>query len=176
MVNFTFVLSNSNDVLIESQLELKVDSQKVWNLLSSVGHLEIVHPFCQHHSSKKWKGLGDQDLFVFYNEKAFQRTVVDWKEGVSFTLDLKDETDYEQIVTFKVEKSNRIGNSFISIIFRTNSYAGIIDNWDTYCEDKLVPDQQFYFGSLLKGFKHYLETGQKVKRNLFGKHPVYSPD
>jgi len=65
----------------------------------------------------------------------------------------------------------------MSINFMTDSFSLIPDvSWEDYCEKTLIPDNQFYFGSVLKGFKYFLETGREVERNKFGSHHICSPD
>ena len=40
---------------------------------------------------------------------------------------------------------------------------------------RLSPLLSGYLESVLKGLEYYITTGQKVKRNQFGAHPLFSP-
>jgi len=172
---FNFDLSNPLWVTLNTSLKINASRKDVWKVMATTGHLEKVHPFCKLHTSKKFQGVGDQDFFVFYNNKEFNRIVIDWKDGESFTLDLFDETNYKQIVIFKVVEDVS-GKSLMSIRFETNSFKDVPESkWDENYIKKVISNHKHYFSSVLRGFNHFITTGEVVKRNQFGIHQEYSP-
>ena len=74
---------------IESKIELKRSQKKVWELISTPGILESVHPFCKENKVLLWKENNEKkDLLVYLNDLEYYREFKKWDAQTDFNLTL----------------------------------------------------------------------------------------
>ena len=120
-------------------------------------------------------GIGSKGLLIYSSGFRYNRKVIHWGEGVGFDLKVtgngkkecasywritpKDDTNCTLPITGEVK--------FIKKLPFPIPWALL--------EFKMKPVFKLYLELILKGFAFYTETGEQVKPNQFGPHPMFSP-
>ena len=74
--NEDYIWEINRTVLINSHIS------KVWDIISSEGHLEKFHPFCKKNQIKVWNNDSHADSIVYYNNRILYRNFYNWFEGL----------------------------------------------------------------------------------------------
>lgn len=80
MENMKYLKPCSDSIVI------KPDSQRVWNVISKQGNLELCHPFCKSNPIEKWAGDKSIDYVNYYNGVKYQRIFTNWIDGQGYDL------------------------------------------------------------------------------------------
>lgn len=159
---------------IKGTVPINCSSKKIWNTLTQPGHLEKIHPFCEHHERIAYNGIGDKDSGRFASGKEVVREIVAWETGKSYTVLLKDLKKKETNITFSIEEMDTEKVNF-SVHIQTKSFKNIPRIiWPWFAKRKILPVFKNYLHSLLNGTKYHLETGNNVSPNQFGPLKGYS--
>ena len=74
---------------IESKIKLKRSQKEVWELISTPGILESVHPFCKENKVLLWKENNEKkDLLVYLNGLEYYREFKKWDAPYGFELNI----------------------------------------------------------------------------------------
>lgn len=156
-------------------IRINCSQEKLWEILRTPEHLKLTHPYCKDHVAKEWGVLGAQDKLVFNNDNFINRTVIHMDKHF-FILSLVQNEKKENDIKVKFEAHEINDNqSELYMTVSVDSFKKIPRPiWWIYARYKLVPSYDLYISSVIKGYKHYLETGEVVTKNQFGYHPSYS--
>ena len=55
--------------------------EKVWEIISKAGNLELCHPFCSKNPVQVWPGKNSRDEVHYLNGLIFERRFISWEEG-----------------------------------------------------------------------------------------------
>ena len=159
---------------IESKIELKRSQKKVWELISTPGILESVHPFCKKNKVLLWKENNEkQDLLVYLNGLEYYREFKKWDAPNGFELNIGKKDGKKSKVVWQIKKCG--GNSELKITvfpYRSSKIPKIFYFWVHYFYIK--PKLKNYLSSVLNGINWYLDNKIKVKKNQFGPHPWFT--
>ena len=144
-------------------------ADRVWQAISEPGNLENFHPFCERNPVEVWPGEGSRDKIYYYNGLVLEREFVSWMDGQGYDLMASAESGMQFKVAWRIiPVEDEISELEITI-------QQVIQGQP----DKKV--MQFnrllakYLQQVLQGFEFYMRTGERVVRNQFGAHHLFSP-
>jgi len=159
---------------VSSIIKIDNSQSELWNLITSPGHLNLVHPFCMDNKAINW---GDnekkKDYLIYLNGIKYYREFFKWEEEKGYELWIGKKNGKKSLVKWdilnnfnelKLEitvypyKSSKIWNSIYFLIF----YIYI------------KPMLKSYLNSVLKGIKWYIEKKVPVSKNQFGRHSWFT--
>ena len=139
-------------------------------MMARPGYLEDSHPFCRRNTVRRWPGVGSWDTVHYYNGKSLHRDFVSWVEGSGYTVNVRrDDNTLVAVVEFGV--TPQLGGSACTMFtaVRLPSRGRLVDLASMVLwKVKIESEVRFYFTAVLKGFEHFLTTGNPVRREQFG--------
>lgn len=146
----------------------------VWQAISEPGNLKDCHPFCKETEVECWPGLGSRDSITYYSGIHYQRNFVYWHEGTGYDIELGDPPDQTARVLWRIEPTS-LETSQISIeVFPLLKRDLPADKKQKYLERLFGDVLQHYLECVVKGVRHFAETGTPVSKDQFGKNALYS--
>ena len=142
---------------------------RVWQVISEPGNLVYFHPFCESNPVEVWPGVGSSDKVCYYNGLVLERDFTNWIEGSGYDLMASAEEGLQFKVTWRITGVNG-EKSALNITIQ-----------QVIGQDSEKKVNQFnrmlakYLGQVLQGFEFYMRTGERVTRNQFGSHRLFSP-
>jgi len=129
----------------------------------------------EKHISESWNGVGSKDHLTYYSGFEFDREVVKWIEGTGYDLKVTENGRRENTAIWRItpiddQKCRLRITGRVEYIKRFPFPI----RW-ALLKFKMKPVFSQYLFQILEGFAYYAETGQQVKRNQFGSHPIMSP-
>ena len=125
---------------IQRNISINRTADKVWQLLSKPGHLELFHPFCKKNEPIVWK-----EFELKIGKKDAKKSIVKW------ILNSNNKTTHLSIVVTPYT-SSKIPRVLYPIMF----YFII------------KPKLKDYLDNVLMGCKYHLEENANIKFNQFG--------
>ena len=155
---------------VEAEKKIKTSRLKLLQAIREPSNLENFHPFCKENKVDKWPGKGSVDYVKYLNGVKYRRDFIKWDE-TGYVLDIGVKRRLAQ-VEWLVEGNSEQSSLKITIKPELPYRNGIIKwfAWNLYIKYRL----QSYINNVVKGFEQYLDTGIRVPKNNFGKHPWYS--
>lgn len=154
--------------------EINASAEKVWQLISTPGHLLMCHPFCESNEVEHWPGVGARDRIVYFSGLELHREFTHWDEGSGYQLEIGPPGSRTARVVWVLKELDGDHCALsISVIPYLNSE---MSEPKKRAYERLVFGQSIerYLQSVVQGIEHCVTTGEKVRPNQFGKHPVYS--
>lgn len=153
---------------------IKTDSQRVWNVISKQGNLELCHPFCKSNPIEKWAGDKSIDYVNYYNGVKYQRIFTNWIDGQGYDLLIGRKNGEKSKVIWRINQLDDKSCELKITIYPHDiiKYSNIIKFLINSLYVK--PMLRKYLSSVLKGFQYFIETGKPVKKNQFGTHKWFS--
>lgn len=168
MDNMKYLKPSSSSIII------KTESQRVWNVISKQGNLELCHPFCKSNPVEKWAGDESIDYVNYYNGVTYQRIFTNWIDGQGYDLLIGKKNGEKSKVIWRI---NQLDNN--SCELKITIYPQ-----DTIKHSKIIkpiinslyvrPMLRKYLSAVLKGFQFYIIQGKPVQKNQFGTHKWFS--
>lgn len=153
---------------------IKAPSMTIWKAISQPGHLKLFHPFCQANEVYQWPGIGAQDSITYHSGLHFQRDFINWIEGIGYDLEIGPPPEKTARVVWRIKPLNK-DCSEVMIEVTPYLQADLPESrklaYQRRAFGKIV---ELYLDSVLKGIDHFVTSGQVVRKNQFGTHPVYS--
>ncbi len=152
---------------------------KVWDAISAPGYLEHCHPFCRRNTVGHWPGKNSNDAIEYYNGLILRRKFTYWSENSGYELDIgKNPKRPVAHVKWQIVKLDE--NSNLLSITLTPNVANLLKSYPkifhgTIYRFKMRSQLADYLQSVLRGCAFYIETGNSVRKNQFGNHPLFSP-
>lgn len=153
---------------------IKASGESAWNYLIRPGYLKQCHPFCASTEVESWPGVGSRDSITYYSGRRYQRNFVGWHEGVGYDIELGDRPNATARVEWRIvpegDESCRFSVEVIPLLPDDMAEA----RKAAILEKEFGADLQHYLDCVVKGIKHWVETGEPVTENQFGWNPLYS--
>ena len=75
-------------MILPVSYEIKINSskEKLWDLISSPGHLNLFHPFCKKNKAINWNKNGKKDILIYLNGLKYIREFYKWDEDYGYSL------------------------------------------------------------------------------------------
>lgn len=160
---------------IEARTDINADAADVWAAISEVGNLTNVHPFCESNPVERWPGPNGRDHVRYYSGVHYQRDVLDWREGEGYDLAVGPPTGQIAFARWSIEANGlgrcRFGIEVTSFV-KSDVGAEVQARYEKEVINEAIPP---YLDGVVRGVRHFVETGQPVVRNQFGAHKIYSP-
>jgi hypothetical protein len=146
-----------------------VSRERVWEVISSPGNLVDYHPFCQENPVEIWPGVGSRDKVVYYNGLVLVRYFIDWIDGIGYDLIASADEGLQFKVSWRISTDGD-QNSILNLTIRQH-----IEHSSEKRTRQFSRLLAKYLKQVGKGFEYYLSTGERVTRNQFGSHRLFSP-
>lgn len=154
---------------ISHAVKIPASAKRVWQVISMPGNLEYFHPFCERNPVDIWPGTGSRDRIYYYNGLILTREIDRWIDGEGYDLIASAEDVLNFRVYWRIHEE-KAGRSSLEITIR--QILEQIDERKTKQFSRLLAK---YLQQVGKGFEYYINTGEKVTRNQFGSHRLFSP-
>ncbi len=168
MYNEKFLKPVSKSILIN------VHPQRVWEVISKPGNLELCHPFCNSNPVEKWPGNKSIDYVNYYNGLKYQRVFTDWIDGLGYDLLIGRKNGRKSKVMWRINKSDDSSSEL-----KITIYPHDINKYPNFVKPHIQifyirPMLCKYLTSVLKGFQEYIMQGKPIQKNQFGTHRWFS--
>lgn len=165
------------DYTISVSCIIKLPKQTILEQISTPGIVSHYHPFCKDNPVENWNTVDRLDKIVYESGIIYHRQFNEWYEGIGYDLTIiengipladvywrineVENSSNELRITLKLGVNEILPN--VPKIFRWIPYY-IFIRWQ----------MKSYLTHVVTGFKHYITTGEKVTKNQFGRHRLYS--
>ncbi|MEE9190981.1 MAG: hypothetical protein V3U16_09450 [Candidatus Neomarinimicrobiota bacterium] len=168
MKNDKYLKSVSKKIIINER------HQRVWEVISKPGNLEICHPFCEYNPVEKWPSNKSIDYVKYYNGLEYQRIFTDWIDGQGYDLLIGRKNGGKSKVTWRINKLDESSCELKITIFPHD-----ILKYPSFAKPLIFslyarPMIRKYLTSVLKGFQFYIMQGKPIQKNQFGTHRWFS--
>ena len=166
-----------SDFEVTVSVNISAHKRDTWQVISRPGNLEYCHPFCEKNSVIRWGDENSKDTIKYYNGICFTRLFVNWNENNGYNLLIKNGDETYAKVSWSVKSLSELNSELtICVSLFTDIILGRYPNFirKTICKMLLIPKLNDYLKSVTSGFKYYLETGKKVRKNQFGYNFIFS--
>lgn len=155
------------------EIKLNFSKEKIWDLISSPRHLELVHPFCKSNKIIRWDDKGHKDILLYNNNRTYIRNFYEWKINEGYKLMIGEKGKDKSRVIWEIKEDNQTSTLKISV------YPYIFSNKPAviylfYYIFFINPSLRSYLHNVLKGIDWYLNNNTPVKKNQFGIHKWFS--
>jgi len=159
---------------IASERMIEAPAQKVWDVISTPGNLELCHPFCASNPVQVWPGPGSRDEVHYLSGWVYERRFLRWHEGTGYDLEIGRRGGGISSVSWRITPVDED-----SCVLGITVYPHILQNRPTVVRWipfvlRLRPMLKKYLESVVSGFEWYVVHGDSVPRNQFGHHPWFS--
>ena len=163
-----------NRLPVSHTVEFEVSADELWRAISEPGNLNNSHPFCESNEVISWEEGDRSDRLVYLNGMDYVRRFQTWEEGVGYTLVIGEEGGAQSYVEWEIEPLSEDGSRltitvYPHILARLPRLLALIPHafW-------VRPRLKAYLDSVISGFRYYLQEGERIPRDHFGKHPWFS--
>lgn len=153
---------------IPHSITVSDSSERIWQVISMPGNLEYFHPFCERISVDIWPGTGSRDRIFYYNGLVLTREFDKWIDGEGYDLTASAEDGLSFRVYWRIQEEIDEKSS-LNITIRQ-----VLDQVDERKARLFTRLLAKYLQQVGQGFEFYLRTGEKVSRNQFGSHRLFS--
>ena len=163
-----YLKPSSNSIII------KTGSQRVWNVISKQGNLELCHPFCKSNPVEKWAGDKSIDYVNYYNGVMYKRIFTNWIDGQGYDLLIGRQNGEKSKVIWRINQLDNNSCELKITVYPHDiiKHSNIIKH--LFNSVYVRPMLRKYLSSVLKGFQFYIIQGKPVQKNQFGTHKWFS--
>jgi hypothetical protein len=159
---------------VASEQRIAAPAQKVWDVISTAGNLELCHPFCERNPVHIWPGPDSVDEVHYLSGWVYERRFFQWHDGVGYDLEIGRRGGSKSVVSWRITPLDA-GSCVLNITV----YPQVLPNWPTALRWvshvlRIRPVLKRYLESVVRGFEWYVVRGKPVPRNQFGRHPWFS--
>lgn len=160
--------SKPGEPIAHSQ-DVPATREEVWQIISRPGSLIDYHPFCQSNPVEIWPGEGSRDRIYYYSGIVLRRDFKTWIDGVGYDLIASSEDGMRFKVIWRITTGENdhscLNLTIIPFLMqdserRMKQYSRLLGR---------------YLEQVSRGFEFYVRTGERVQRNQFGSHRLFSP-
>ncbi len=160
---------------VRRQQDIEASAHRIWQAMSAPGYLVHCHPFCRANDVERWPGVGSRDTVHYYSGISYRREFVTWMEDAGYDLELGPGPEKTARVSWRIGPRGD-ARSILSIEVVPYLRAELPDRRkQAYQRRAFGTTIGRYLGSVLQGVDYFVTTGQAVRKNQFGPHPIYSP-
>ena len=155
---------------VEATANFNKPKKVIEDAIKKPGCLEDFHPFCLSNKTLSWQGNNSEDELIYLNGVRYKRRILNWNED-GYDLEVGG-SKRKSIVNWIINGDNNNSSLIIRInpdlLFKNRFIKWLA--WNLYIKFMI----QSYVNHVIKGFKFFIETGDKVRSNQFGKHSWFS--
>lgn len=164
---------------VTSRILIRAPRDQVWATIAAPGNLEAAHPFVEANPVERWPGVGARDRIVYYTGLQMVREATAWHDGrdgeYGYDLSVWHRPGAVSRARWRVTAAGD-GQSRLTITI----WPYLLASWPAGIRPLgqalgVRPLMWWYLRSVVRGVRHVVETGEPVRRNQFGWHPVFSP-
>jgi len=146
----------------------------LWEVISTPGYLERCHPFCARNTVATWPGADARDLIVYRSGLELHRHITEWREGHGYALDIgpKGRSNYQ--VRWQLGTVDEARSAITISLTPYLPSSQTEEDFHAAYMRKMRRANTTYLESVVAGIRHVAETGEPVRPDQFGAHPVYS--
>ena len=71
---------------VSESLQINVNDNELWEIISSPGNLNNCHPYCEKNNVKIWPGVGSSDSIMYFNGLTLKREFIEWNVNKGYAL------------------------------------------------------------------------------------------
>ena len=155
---------------VEATANFNKPRKVIEDAIKKPGCLEDFHPFCLSNKTLSWPGNNSEDELIYLNGVRYKRRILNWNED-GYDLEVGG-SKRKSIVNWIINGDNNNSSLIIRInpdlLFKNRLIKWLA--WNLYIKFMI----QSYVNHVVRGFKFFIETGDKVRSNQFGKHSWFS--
>ena len=155
---------------VEATANFNKPKKVIQDAIKKPGCLEDFHPFCLSNKTLSWQGNNSEDELIYLNGVRYKRRFFNWNED-GYDLEVGG-SKRKSIVNWIINGDNNNSSLIIRInpdlLFKNRLIKWLA--WNLYIKFMI----QSYVNHVVRGFKFFIETGDKVRSNQFGKHSWFS--
>jgi len=154
---------------------VKTSPETVWMAIERSGNLTDIHPFCAENPVERWPGEDGRDEVHYYSGLVYERDVLTWREGLGYDLAVGPPAGKLAIARWLIEP---LADNRCDFTIEVTSFARAdvpAERREAYISEVIRRQIPPYLNGVVRGVAHFAETGEPVRRNQFGAHPIYSP-
>jgi hypothetical protein len=159
---------------VDGRLVIKAPPNRIWQVISQPGHLARCHPFCEKNEVDQWPGVCARDTITYYSGVHYQRDFVTWIEGVGYDLELGPPPHKTAWVSWRITPLDETRSELMIEVTPYLKSALPERRKLAYQRRAFGTTIADYLNSVVQGVDYVVTTGQAVRRNQFGSHPIYS--
>ncbi len=149
-------------------------AEKVWDVISMPGNLELCHPFCKGNPVHVWPGPDSRDEVHYLSGWIYERRFLRWFEGTGYDLEIGRRDGGTSFVSWRISPVDEQNCTLKVTVFpHTLQNIPVAVRWLPHIL-RLRPMLSSYLMSVGRGFEWYVTRGEPVPRDQFGKHPWFS--
>lgn len=149
-------------------------TERVWEVISTPGNLELCHPFCARNPVTAWPGDGSRDEVHYLSGWVFERRFRRWIEGIGYDLEIGRRDGRTSFVSWRIAPGEDAGCTLMITVYPfLLQNVPLVARWLPHLL-YVRPRLGSYLSSVVRGFEWYVTRGQPVARNQFGEHPWFS--
>ena len=155
---------------VEATANFNKPKKVIDDAIKKPGCLEDFHPFCLSNKTLSWPCNNSEDELIYLNGVRYKRRFFNWNED-GYDLEVGG-SKRKSIVNWIINGDNNNSSLIIRInpnlLFKNRLIKWLA--WNLYIKFMI----QSYVNHVVRGFKFFIETGDKVRSNQFGKHSWFS--
>jgi hypothetical protein len=105
---------------------IAVPAQKMWDIISAPGNLELCHPFCDSNPVREWPGPRSQDEVHYLSGWVYVRRFKHWHDAVGYDLEIGREGGSTSFVSWRITPVDEK-----SCVLRITVVPQALQNWPT---------------------------------------------
>jgi hypothetical protein len=159
---------------VASEQVIAVPAERMWDVISAPGNLELCHPFCESNPIRVWPGPDSHDEVRYLSGWVYERHFLRWYDGAGYDLEIGRQGGGKSFVSWRIFPVDQD-----SCILRITVFPHVLQNWPIVIRWipyvlRVRPMLRKYLSSVVRGFEWYAVRGEPVSRNQFGRHPWFS--
>ncbi len=154
---------------ISHSQSVPVSREEVWGVISRPGNLVDFHPFCESNPVEVWPGVGSRDKIYYYSGLVLVREFNAWIEGTGYDLTATSENGMQFKVSWRITPAENNHSSL------TLTISQVLEQGSERKMKQFSRLLKKYLIQVGGGCEYFLRTGERVKRNQFGSHRLFSP-
>ena len=157
---------------ISETLNVNINNEELWKIISSPSNLELFHPFCSKNPIINWPGKTSIDEIYYYSGLIYQRKFIKWTEGVGYDLLIGEKDDHQSLVSWKIQNNKQTSLTITIYPYKYNTGIKLIEFIPYTILVK--PLLKKYIESVMLGLEYFIKNNKRVQKNQFGYLPFFS--
>ena len=159
---------------VNSTRVMAVPASKLWQGVTSEGHLALAHPYVDQHLHGGPMGLGEKDRIVYLNGLTFERQFTAWEEGLGYDLRIgRPNGKSRSLIEWRINSIDSHQSSLSITV-----HPDLLRRWPSWLRwvafrIRVKPQLQIYLDAVTGGIAYWLETGAPVRRSDHPNHPWF---
>ena len=159
---------------VSNMIKIEKSAHMVWALISSPGHLNQFHPFCEQNKVLESKNdVILKDQLNYLNGLIYYRTFTDWNPMIGYSIKIGSKNGKESDVKWQIIDKGAITYVKITVKpYTSNKIPKLF--YPIFHYAVIRPKLKSYLKSVLRGLQYYLTHKKPVPRNEFGNHSWFT--